>query len=199
MRSSSARPALGLCLVGLLAVLACGRTLIPAPQSPFPPKSRWEKVLDLPLSSPLASNGTLVFAASSDGSVTAFEPTTGVAAWTRPPGAPATVAARADFVVVVEDAGAVWGINPANGATLWQTATQVANVQSVRLVGNRVFLGGQSGLAAVRVSTGELQFELQAKDVRDIDVAGDTLVCLEEGVLVVRRRDDGGARFRLGE
>jgi hypothetical protein len=47
-----------------------------------------------------------------------------------------------------------------------------SDVESVRLDGNRLFIGG-NGLASLpRVSTGEVRFDLPAKVVRDIDVAG---------------------------
>ena len=69
--------------------------------------------------------------------------------------------------------GIVWGINAQDGSAQWKTTTNVRDVQTVRLDGNRVFIGGASGLAAAVVSTGELRFDLPATDVRDIDAAGD--------------------------
>lgn len=117
--------------------------------------------------------------------------------WTRQGMSPGFVAARPGFLVFVEKGGLVWGLNPANGNGEWKTATRVQEVQSVRLDGNRIFLGGASGIGALVVSTGELRFDLPAKDVRDIDVASDWVATLEEGSLQVRRREDGGIRFRL--
>ncbi|MBK5255855.1 MAG: PQQ-binding-like beta-propeller repeat protein, partial [Vicinamibacteria bacterium] len=165
--------------------------------SPFPPVSRWEVPLEAPLASPLATDGTLVFAASSDGSIAAFDPGSGTTVWTRPGKNPGFVAAKPSVLVFVERGGIVWGISAENGNAQWKISTKVSEVQSVRLDGNRVFLGGVSGIAAVVVSTGELRFELPAKDVRDIDAAGDRLATLEEGALLVRGREDGLIRFRL--
>ncbi len=184
-------------LLPLLLFLACGQARVLPPGSPFPPKSRWEKSLDVPLASPLATDGTLVFAALSTGPVMAMEPTSGATVWTRPGLKPGFVVARPSFVVFVEKGGVVWGINAQDGNAQWKVSTAVSDVQSVRLDGNRVFLGGLSGLAAVMVSTGELRFDLPAKDVRDIDVAGDSLASLEEGAVTVRGREDGVIRFRL--
>lgn len=186
-----------LVLVGLTVTAGCGRARVQAPHPPFPPVSRWEKPLDMPLASPLVTDGSLVFAAFSDGSMTALEPNSGTAVWTRPPLTPGTVVAGPRFLVFVENSGLVWGIDRENGNAGWKTATQVRDVQTVRLDGNRVFLGGKSGLAALVASTGELLFDLEAKEVSDIDVAGETLASLEEGALVVRSRESGALRYRL--
>ena len=105
--------------------------------------------------------------------------------------------ARPSFLVFVEKGGVVWGMNAQDGTAQWKTTTGVQDVQSVRLDGNRVFLGGRSGLASIMVSTGEVRFDLAAKDVRDIDAVGDRLASLEEGALVIRNREDGAIRFRL--
>lgn len=181
----------------LLLFPACGKPKILPPSSPFPAVSRWEKPLDARLASPLATDGNLVFAASSGGSVTALDPISGETVWTRPGQNPGFVVARPGLVVFVEKGGVIWGISAEDGNAQWKTFTKVADVQSVRLDGNRVFLGGVSGLAALVVSTGELRFDLPAKGVHDIDAAGDWLATLEEGALLVRRREDGGIRFRL--
>jgi outer membrane protein assembly factor BamB len=73
----------------------------------------------------------------------------------------------------------------------------VSDVQSVRLDGNRVFLGGATGFAAVVVSTGELRFDVEARDVREIEAAGELLAALEAGELIVRNREDGILKYRL--
>jgi len=122
---------------------------------------------------------------------------TGATLWTRSGEKPGFVVARPSFLVFVERGGVVWGMNAQDGTARWKTTTRVTDVQSVRLDGNRVFLGGGSGLAAVMVSTGEVQFDLAAKDVHDLDAAGDSLASLEEGALVIRNREDGAIRFRL--
>lgn len=186
---------------GILAVLfvsvACGKGPILPPSSPFPPKSRWEKVQDLPLASALATDGTRVFSAVSAGSVMAMDAATGEALWTRAGVKPGLVVARPNLLVFVEKGGVVWGLNPQEGNAQWKTTTQVADVQSVRLDGNRVFVGGASGLAALVVSTGELRYDVSAKDVRDLDAAGDWLASREEGALTVRERESGKVRFQL--
>ena len=184
-------------LMALLSFLACARARVLPPGSPFPPKARWEKILDFPLTSPLATDGTLVFAALSTGSIVGMDPSTGDTVWTRPGLRPGFVVARQSLLVFVETGGVVWGINAEDGSAKWKITTNVLDVQSVRIDGNRVFLGGALGLAAVVVSTGEMRFDLKAKDVRHIDVAGDSLASLEEGALVVRGREDGAIRFRL--
>lgn len=183
--------------MGLLLSFACAKPRVLPLGSPFPPVSRWEKALEVPLAAPLATDGTIVFAALSTGSVMAVDPATGSTLWTRSGLKPGFVAARPGFVVFVEKGGVVWGLNAQDGTAQWKTTTGVTDVQSVRLDGNRVFLGGASGLAALVVSTGESRFDLPAKDVRDLDVAGDRLAHVEEGALVVRNREDGVIRFRL--
>jgi outer membrane protein assembly factor BamB len=107
------------------------------------------------------------------------------------------VVARGNLVVVVEKGGDVWGIHQEDGTAEWKTATGVRDVQSVRLDGNRVFLGGGSGFAALVVSTGERRFDLAARGVRDIDPAGNSVASVEDGALVVRNREDGAVKFRL--
>ncbi len=181
----------------VLATAGCGKPPILAPASPFPPVSRWEKPLAVPLASALASDGTLLFAALSTGSITAMDPGTGDTLWTRDGQTPGFVAARPGFLVFVEKGGIVWGINAQDGTAHWKITTNVREVQTVRLDGNRVFIGGALGLASAVVSTGELRFDLPATDVRDIDAAGDWLALIEEGALVIRARDDGVIRFRL--
>ena len=183
--------------MGSFLAASCTAPRILPPSSPFPPKSRWEKPLDVPLSAPLATDGTVVFAALSNGSVAAIDPASGNILWTRTGLKPGFVAARPSFLVFVEKGGVVWGLNTQDGSAHWKTTTSVADVHSVRLDGNRIFLGGGSGLAALVVSTGQSRFDLPASEVRDIDVAGDTLVSIEGGALLVRRREDGVVRFRL--
>jgi outer membrane protein assembly factor BamB len=194
---TKARTTLGTLFLGSFLPIACAPARILPPTSPFPPKSRWEKPLDVPLSGPLATDGTLVFASLSDGSVWALDPLDGHIAWTRPGLKPGLVVARKDLLVVVEKGGVAWGIKTEDGAAQWKTTTSVSEVRSIRLDGNRVFIGGASGLAAVLVSTGQLRFDLPAADVRDIEVAGETLAAIEAGALMVRNREDGAIRFRL--
>jgi hypothetical protein len=129
--------------------------------------------------------------------VAALDPVSGKTIWTRSGQTPCLVAARPGFLVLIERGGVVWGINSEDGDAQWKTSTKVVDVQSVRLDGNRLFLGGASGFAAIVVSTGEVRFDLPATDVRQIDAAGDWLASLEGGALLVRRRDDGVIRFRL--
>lgn len=191
------RPVLWTVLGVLLVTSACGKPRVLPPNPPFPPVSRWEAPLDVPLASPLTTDGTLIFAALSTGEVRALDPATGARVWSRVGARPGFVTARPGFLVLVETGGVVWGLSPQDGTAQWKTTTAVTGVQSVRLDGNRVFIGGVSGLAALVVSTGELRFDLPAKDVRDIDAAGDHLASLEEGALHVRAREDGGIRFRL--
>ncbi len=184
-------------LAGLFLSVACAKPPVIPLGSPFPPSSRWEKLLDVPLAAPLATDGTFVFAALSTGPILALDPATGSTLWTRSGLKPGFVAARPGFLVFVEKGGVVWGIHAQDGTAQWKTTTGVTDVQSVRLDGNRVFLGGGSGLAALVVSTGELRFDIVAKDVRDIEAAGDLLASLEEGALMVRNREDGAIKFRL--
>ncbi|HQZ15675.1 MAG TPA: PQQ-binding-like beta-propeller repeat protein [Vicinamibacteria bacterium] len=184
-------------LAGLFLFAACAKTRVLPLGSPFPPTSRWEKPLDVPLAAPLSTDGTLVFAALSTGSILAIDPATGSTLWTRSGLKPGFVAARPGFLVFVERSGVVWGINAQDGTAQWKTTTSVIDVQSVRLDGNRVFLGGGSGLAALVVTTGEVRFDVVAKDVRDLEAAGDLLASLEEGALMVRNREDGAVKFRL--
>lgn len=194
---TTVKRALGAALVAILAGTACGKARVVPPGSPFPPKSRWEKPIEAPLAAPLTTDGTMVFAALSSGPVVAMDPSTGETVWTRPGLVPGFLAARPGTVVLVEKTGVVWGISASDGSARWKTVTRVTDVRSVRLDGNRVFIGGASGIAALMVSTGEVRFDLSATDVSDLDVAGDFLASLEEGALVVRARESGDRRFRL--
>ncbi len=185
-------------LMVLVLCCACTQARILPPGSPFPPRSRWEKILDGPLASPLASDGTLVFAALSTGPVMAMDPATG-ATRLDPAGAEAGVRGGSAGLGCLCREGRCGLGDRRSGRerARWKTSTNVTEVESVRLDGNRVFLGGASGFAAVMVSTGELRFDLTAKGVRDIDVAGDSLASVEDGALIVRGREDGAIRFRL--
>ena len=184
-------------LAALFLSVDCAKPHILPLGSPFPPRSRWEKPLEVPLAAPLATDETLVFASLSTGELLAIDPSNGSAVWTRAGFKPGFVAARPGFLVFVEKGGVVWGINAEDGTARWKTTTGVTDVHSVRLDGNRIFIGGVSGLSALVVSTGELRFDLVAKDVRDLTAAGDLLASLEEGALMVRNREDGAIKFRL--
>ena len=181
----------------LFAPSGCSKARVIPPHPPFPPVARWEKTLDEPLASPLVSDGTSVFASLANGALLGIEPGGGTTIWTRPGDKPGLLAARPSFLVLAEKGGVVWGINTRDGSAQWKTTTHVTDVQTVRLDGNRLFLGGVSGFASIVVSTGELRYDLEGKDVRDIDAAGDHLAALEEGALVVRARETGAIRFRL--
>ncbi len=181
-------------LVAALLCSGCAKSRIVPPGSPFPPISRWERPLEARLASPLVTDGTLVFAVLSDGLVLAIDPATGTPVWTRAGLRPGIAVARPNLLVLVEKGGDVWGINRDDGTAQWKTTTGVKEVQSVRLDGNRVFLGGESGIAALVVSTGALHFDLPARAVRDIDAAGDSLASVEEGALVVYAGWDGWIR-----
>jgi len=147
-------------------------TAAPAPSNTF---------RDLALAGPLATDGSLVFAALSTGPVLALDPGTGPERWVRAGLKPGFVVARPGLLVFVEKGGVAWGIRAEDGSAAWKTTTGVSDVSSVRLDGNRVFFGGASGLAALMVSTGESRFELDVSKVRDIDVAGDWLASIEDG------------------
>ena len=183
--------------MGFAAMSACSKTRPLPPSSPFPPVSRWEKPLDGPLASPPVSDGTSVFTVLSTGAISAFDPATGNPLWTRPGSSPGFLAARPSFLVFVEKGGIVWGLKAEDGTAQWKTTTQVKDVQSVRIDGNRVFLGGSNGLASLMVSTGELRYEVQGKDLRDLDVAGSSVACIEGADLIVRDRETGGIRYRV--
>lgn len=195
--TTRAKTTLWTLFLGTFFPIACTPARILPPVSPFPPKSRWEKPLDGPLAAPLATDGTLVFAALSNGSLWALNPSDGSLAWARSGLKPGFVVARPGLLVFVEKGGVVWGIKTEDGTAQWKTTTSVTGVRSVRLDGNRVFLGGASGLAALVVSTGQARFDLPAADLRDIDVAGESLAAIEDGALLVRNREDGAVRFRL--
>lgn len=190
------KPARGPLLLALLLLSACSSVRVAPPSSPFPPRARWEHMLEVPLASAPASDGTLFFTASSDGSVSAWDAVAAAPLWTRPGTSPGFLVARAGVVLFIEKTGAVWSLSPEDGSARWKKTLGVSDVESVRLDGNRLFIGG-NGLASLLASTGEVRFDLPAKVVRHIDVAGDFLVALEEGALVQRGREDGVVRYRL--
>lgn len=189
-----------LVIIGLMAVVvnaACSKVRVVPPNAPFPPVSRWEQALETPLSVGLVTDGTLLFTALNDGSLIGKEPAHGETRWTRAGMQPRLLAARPGMLVVAEKGGTLWGIRTEDGTAAWKVTTQVSDVQSIRLDGNRVFVGGSQGLAALIVTTGELRYDLPAKAVTDIDAAGEFLASLEEGTLVQRDRETGAVRFRV--
>src|SRR6187455_310483 len=127
----------------------CGKARVTPPASPFPPTSRWEKPLDVALAAPLVSDGSIVFAALATGSIQALDPATGATLWTRNGLNPGLLAARPGLLVFAEKGGVVWGLRAEDGTAAWKTTTQAKGVVSMRLDGNRVFLGGASGYAAL--------------------------------------------------
>lgn len=189
------KPVRGLWLSAVLLLSACHSVRVVPPSSPFPPRARWEHALDQPLAAAPASDGTLFFTASSDGSVSAWDTVAPTPVWTRPGTSPGFLVARNGLVIFIEKTGSVWGLSPEDGSARWKRATGVSEVQSVRIDGNRVFLGG-TGIASLIASTGEVRFDLPAKGVRDIDVAGDLIAAIEDGALVQRGREDGVVRYR---
>ena len=157
--------------------------------------ARWERAVEQPLASDLETDGTLVFASISNGDVMAFDPATGATVWTRRGTTPGHLAARPSFLVFVQNDGTVWGLRTEDGSAQWKATTAVRNVQAVRLDGNRVFIGGATGFAALVVSTGEVRFDAQGRDVRHIDAEGDLLAAIESGELVIRDRETGAIRW----
>ena len=127
----------------------------------------------------------------------ALDPSTGATLWTRDGLNPGLVAARPGLVIFAEKGGVVWGLRAEDGTAAWKTTTRVREAASMRLDGNRVFLGGASGFAALIATTGEIRFDLDASNVRDIDMAGDHLASIENGALTLRNREDGRIRFTL--
>jgi outer membrane protein assembly factor BamB len=47
------------------------------------------------------------------------------------------------------------------------------------------------------VSTGEIRFDVPAKEVSEIDVSGDWLASIEGGLLTVRTREEGKVRYQI--
>jgi outer membrane protein assembly factor BamB len=194
MSPSAVRGVLALLLA---AFAGCSKARVLPPTSPFPPIARWEKPLEVSLASAPVTDGTLVFAVLSTGPVLAIDPGTGATRWTRANATPGLLAARPSFLVFVEKGGIVWGLRAEDGSAHWKTTTSVRDVQTVRLDGNRVFLAGATGFAALMVSTGEIRFDLEATNVRDIDAAGDALAAIEAEALVIRDRETGEVKWRV--
>ena len=180
-----------------LALSACAPPKLTPLKSPFPPTSRWERTLDGASSGPLVSDGTAVFTAASDGTVSAWDAATGAPLWSRKVGGAARLAVRPGLLVCAESSGIVWGLETSDGGARYKTTTGVTGVSTLRVDGNRVFLGGSAGFAALIASTGELRFDLPATQVRDLDVAGEWLAAIEDGQLVERARETGLVRFKL--
>jgi outer membrane protein assembly factor BamB len=144
-----------LVLVLLAACLAAcaGRGRIGGPPPIFPTTTVWTVPLGgLPLG-PLVSDGSRIFVSSRDGTVRALDRLTGSLLWELPDRG-GFLAARPGVLVLCQQDGTVWRLEPESGATEWQTRTSVTGAFPPALNDDRVIVAGD-GIVALALTDGE--------------------------------------------
>jgi len=139
-----------LVLVLLAACLAAcaGRGRIGGPPPIFPTTTVWTVPLGgLPLG-PLVSDGSRIFVSSRDGTVRALDRLTGSLLWELPDRG-GFLAARPGVLVLCQQDGTVWRLEPESGATEWQTRTSVTGAFPPAL-GRWVLVGEEGGALRCR-------------------------------------------------
>ena len=143
-----------LVLVLLAACLAAcaGRGRIDGPPPIFPTTTVWTVPLGgLPLG-PLVSDGSRIFVSSRDGTVRALDRLTGSLLWELPDRG-GFLAARPGVLVLCQQDGTVWRLEPESGATEWQTRTSVTGAFPPALNDDRVIVAGD-GIVALALTDG---------------------------------------------
>jgi len=153
------RIALFLLVPALLSVRCHGRPRL-EPQV-FPVATDWTAqigdVLEgAAIEAPLATDGTRVFVATTDGVVRGLDGGTGTERW-KVPSRPGFLSARPGLVVVRESDGTVWSVAPATGSARWKVETKVAGSLPAGLAEDAVYVGG-AGLVALDAASGSVRW-----------------------------------------
>jgi outer membrane protein assembly factor BamB len=153
----------------------------------------WRARLSGPVLTPLASDGSRVFAATTSGALHAFDPQTGASIWTRAPALPkpstrafpAPVLGGGVFVQSMGEAGII-AVSADNGDPLW--AEQVPDALALLLRAGRVLVVTRSGrVLGFDGDTGRARFDvaLGGRASGGADLVGTSVwVGLEDGSLV---------------
>lgn len=135
---------LGPALAASLLSTACTRTITPL--SIFPARTAWVAAGDDAIEPPLAADETRVFAAGRGGTVRALDRLTGTQLWSLA-GRPGVLSAGEAMLVLRQEDGTVWGLDPASGETRWQISTGLAGRLPATISGGRVLIAGTGAVS----------------------------------------------------
>src|SRR5438477_9723337 len=111
-------------ILGVAIGAACSHVPPVAPPTLFPMATAWTTPLPAVVEGPLAADATAVYVATRDGGLRSPALSTGAVRW-EASGRPGTVAAGEGALVLHEEGGTVWSIDPATGATRWKVDSGV--------------------------------------------------------------------------
>jgi len=127
-----------------------GKLTVPAL---FPARSAWVAPGDDMLEPPLAADATRVFSVGRGGTLRALDRTTGSVVWSLA-GRAGVLSAGEGLVLLRQQDGSVWGLDPATGETRWQAATAVRGALPVAVAAGKVVVAGD-GVACLEAASGK--------------------------------------------
>jgi outer membrane protein assembly factor BamB len=153
----------------------------------------WKVSSESLLEGPIGTDGQRLFATSREGGLIAVSLNTGRTLW-HLEDMPGVLAARDDLVVLRQEDGILFGIDPDPGEIRWRTPTGVRGRLAAFLDGDRVIVAGE-GLAAVDAATGALLWSLEnAPTVSAVPSGGAGRIFLGEKDGTFRCRDSKTGR-----
>lgn len=142
--------ALGACLLAAW-LSGCAGKLTSTPV--FPARTAWVASGDEWLVPPLASDAARLFAVGRAGTLRALDRTTGAVVWSLA-GRAGRVSAGEGLVVLRQEDGTIWGLDPATGETRWQAATGVTGPLPAAVDAGKVVIAGD-GAACLEAASGK--------------------------------------------
>lgn len=133
---------------------ACAGGNRPPPTAVFPLSTSWTALLSDAVVPPLATDGRRVFVSTRDGVLRAFDSTAGRLLWEVRDRAGVLTAAAGMLVLRQED-GSVWRIDPETGSARWKSRAGIAGTLPAVLDGRGIVVAGD-GIAALDETDGRL-------------------------------------------
>lgn len=177
-------PAL-LAAAAIAAACATGSPVV-VPPAPFPMLPAWTSVVPGTIEGRLATDGTRVFVATSDGTVRALSRLSGALLWEMKD-RPGLLDANAAVVIVRNAQGTVWALDPVTGSARWKQESGIAGAIPPVLFEQLVLVAG-TGAAALGVKDGKPAW------TSDEGIA--TTLPVGHGAYVLVGEKDGGLRCR---
>ena len=173
-------------ILGVAIGAACSHVPPVAPPTLFPMATAWTTPLPAVVEGPLAADATAIYVATRDGGLRSLALSTGAVRW-EASGRPGTVAAGEGALVLHEEGGTVWSIDPATGATRWKVDSGVPGTLPAALYKDAVVVAGH-GLSVLQAATGATRWSAP-------DVVATTLP-LAWGPWLLTGEADGGLHCR---
>lgn len=157
----------------------------------------WTSVVPGTIEGRLATDGSRVFVATTDGAVRALSRLSGALLW-EVKGRRGQLAARTDVVVVREAGGTVWAMDPATGEARWKVESGVTGNIPPTLSDNVILVAG-AGATALRLKDGKALWASTEGTATTLPVAFGAYVLIgeQDGTLRCRDSATGATRWVL--